>query len=240
MIYQWLLKKIKLAQYRVSQLQRDPNGYKWAVGPLEKYDLVAASQFNLLTTFGLREYHFLLDIGCGSLRGGKLFIPYLLTGRYFGIEPEKWLIKEGIRKEIGHHLILLKHPTFSHDTNFTLSLFHQEFNFLLAQSIFSHASSSQIRRCLSEAKKVMHSNALFFASFFEGEQNYTGDSWVYPGSVQYTMAYITLLIQEQGLVCRPINWEHPNSQTWIMITHPEFQLSGTEFCKRNNYFRFNE
>ena len=66
--------------------------YRAFVGLPQKYDLVAANQFCILTTLGLRENHKLLDIGCGSLRGGRLFIPYLLPNGYYGIEPEKWLI----------------------------------------------------------------------------------------------------------------------------------------------------
>ena len=74
--------------------------YRAFVGSSWLYDLVAATQFNLLTALGLREYHYLLDIGCGSLRGGRLFIPYLLPNRYFGIEPESWLIEESIANEM--------------------------------------------------------------------------------------------------------------------------------------------
>ena len=44
------------------------------VGPPEKYDIVSAMQFNLLTFLGLREDHYLLDIGCGSLRGRGDFL----------------------------------------------------------------------------------------------------------------------------------------------------------------------
>jgi len=107
--------------------------YRAFIGSSWLYDLVAAMQFNLLTALGLREYHYLLDIGCGSLRGGRLFIPYLLPGRYFGIEPETWLIEASIANEIGEDLIRIKKPTFSHDRNFTLTMFNQKFDFLLAQ-----------------------------------------------------------------------------------------------------------
>src|SRR3990172_12495843 len=88
--------------------------YRAYVGPPEKYDLVAASQFNLLTWLGLRESHFLLDIGCGSLRAGRLFIPYLLPGHYFGIEPEQWLIEDGIKNELGPDILRVKRPVFRH------------------------------------------------------------------------------------------------------------------------------
>ena len=196
--------------------------YRVFVGPPEKYDVIGAMQFNLLTLLGLREYHYLLDVGCGSLRAGRLFIPYLLPGRYFGIEPERWLIEEGIRRELGEDIIRIKRPVFSNDGNFTLSVFNRKFDFILVHSIFSHASERQIIRCLSEAKKVMKPTSIFVATFFEGEENYTGDDWVYPGYVTYTMNHMVYLAEEQGLLCRPINWPHPSGQKWIMITMKSF------------------
>jgi len=126
----------------------DASLYRSYVGPPENYDVAAAMQFNLLTFLGLRDDHYLLDVGCGSLRAGRLFIPYLRAGRYFGVEPEQWLIEEGIQNEIGQDLIRIKQPKFSNDTNFTLSVFGQQFDFILAQSVFSHASQTHMRRCL--------------------------------------------------------------------------------------------
>ena len=89
----------------------DPQ-YRAYVGPPEDYDLIAAMTFNLLTTLGLRQHHSLLDIGCGSLRIGRLLIPYLNRGKYFGAEPNEWLVDEGIRRELGETLVQIKHPTF--------------------------------------------------------------------------------------------------------------------------------
>ena len=68
------------------------------VGSPDNYDLSSALQFSLLTSLGLRENHTLLDIGCGSLRGGRLALMYLLPEHYYGIEPEQWLIDEGFKK----------------------------------------------------------------------------------------------------------------------------------------------
>jgi len=194
--------------------------YRAFVGPADKYDLASAMEFNLLTFLGLREHHSLLDIGCGSLRGGKLFIPYLLPGQYCGIEPEQWLIEEGIKNEVGEDLITIKRPVFSNDSNFTLSIFNRKFDFILAQSIFSHAPQLHIKRCLSEAKKVMTPTSIFAATFFEGEPNYAGNEWVYPGCVTYTLEHMTSLIREQGLTCQPIDWPHLYLQTWIAIVNP--------------------
>ncbi|MCK4615125.1 MAG: HAD family hydrolase [Thermoplasmata archaeon] len=144
------------------------------VGPSKHYDLASAMQFNLLTFLGLREHHYLLDIGCGSLRAGKLFIPYLLPGHYYGIEPEEWLIEKGIELELGKDIIRIKKPVISNERNFTFTTFKKKFDYFLAQSIFTHASQKQIRRCLSEVRKTMKPISLVAATFSEGEESYTG------------------------------------------------------------------
>ncbi len=193
--------------------------YRAFVGPPQDYDLVGAMQFSVLTLLGLREHHYLLDIGCGSLRAGRLFIPYLLSGRYYGIEPEAWLLQEGIDKELGADLVRLKEPVFSNDTNFTLTDFDRKFNFLLAQSIFSHASQKQISRCLEQAQQVMDKGAIFAATFAKGQGNYDGDVWVYPDPASYTLERISELASANNLSCKPLPWKHPSGQTWVVFVH---------------------
>ncbi len=210
------------------------------VGPPEVYDLVAHMQFNLLTLLGLREEHTLLDIGCGSLRGGRLFIVYLLPGRYFGLEPDTWLIEQGIEKELGRGLIELKRPSFSHDRNFTCTVFKQEFDFILAQSIFSHAAPTQIRRCLAEVRKCMKPKSLFAATFFEGEENYAGNDWVYPGCVTYRLSWLVEVVAEAGLTCARLDWIHPRGQTWVLLAHPENQVCVEELATVNQIYPLKE
>jgi cyclopropane fatty-acyl-phospholipid synthase-like methyltransferase len=190
----------------------DEQDYRGFVGPSEKYDLISAAQFNLLTFLDLREDHYLLDIGCGSLRAGKLFIPFLLPGRYHGIEPEQWLIDQGLRNELGEDILEIKKPVFSNDNNFTLSIFDRKFDYILAHSIFSHASGRQISRCLSEARKVMKPTSLFIATFAKGDDNYSGDE----GFVQYTEDHMRNLFEAQGLALSILSWPHPEFQVWIV------------------------
>src|SRR5947209_19510209 len=92
--------------------------YRAFVGDTQTYDIFSHMQFSLMTLLGLRENHTLLDIGCGSLRAGKLFIMYLLADRYFGIEPEQWLVQEGIERELGAEIVGRKRPRFLHDAKF--------------------------------------------------------------------------------------------------------------------------
>ena len=191
--------------------------YREYVGPAQIYDLVAANQFNLLTMLGLREHHHLLDIGCGSLRAGRLFIPYLLPKHYCGIEPEPWALADGIKNELGPDLVRIKSPEFNHNSSFDLCVFQRKFDFLLAQSIFSHTSQEQITTCLAQAKKVMAPDALFAATYVHGDTNYAGKQWVYPGAVTYTFARMKELAAAHGFDCKRLGWPHPNRQTWVVI-----------------------
>lgn len=197
--------------------------YRAFIGPSDKYDVVAAMQFNLLTALGLREEHSLLDIGCGSLRGGRLFISYLLPDRYCGLEPEEWLVEEGLKREIGHELRSIKQPAFVHNREFDFSVFDRHFDYLLAQSILSHTSKAQMRGCLTSARKVMHEDSLFAATYVSGPEDYEGDEWAYPGCCSYTPDFVRELSAACGLGCTPFQWYHPNGQTWVVFT-----LSGQE------------
>ncbi len=192
--------------------------YRAFVGPPGCYDLAGAWQFALLSALGLREEHYLADIGCGSLRGGRLFITYLLPGRYFGLEPQRWLVEQGLERELGSDIVRVKQPTFRYADDYGLGEFGQKFDFLLAQSIFSHAPPEQIRRCLAEAAKVMHDGSIFAATFYRRSADHEGNEWVYPGHVGYRLPTIAGFAREHGLACRPVDWEHHTGQIWVVFT----------------------
>jgi Methyltransferase domain len=194
--------------------------YRAFVGAPETFDVFAHMQFTLMTLLGLREHHTLLDIGCGSLRGGRLFLMYLLPDRYFGIEPSEWLVREGLRLEIGADLEARKRPRFLFDAEFSCRSFEQPFDFVLAQSIFSHASVAQIRRCLSEVRACLKPESLFAASFVEANDDYAGETWVYPECIGYRMATIERLAGEAGLIVRRLDWFHAGGQTWVALSLP--------------------
>ncbi|MBK7424460.1 MAG: class I SAM-dependent methyltransferase [Propionivibrio sp.] len=196
--------------------------YRAHVGPVEFYDLLSAIQFNLVTALGLREGHSLLDIGCGSLRAGRLFIPYLAAGNYFGLEPLPWLVEAGIGKEIGASMVSLKRPTFRYDEDFSLGAFGRQFDFILAQSIFSHTSQAQIQRCMLEAKRTLKPGGLLVATYFEASMNYQGNHWVVKAN--YTRARMRELVEEQGLEFTPIEWRHPDPQQWFVAHHPGIEV----------------
>lgn len=195
--------------------------YRAWVGPPENYDILAAVQFSLLTELGLRDYHRLLDIGCGSLRAGRLFIPYLLPDHYYGIEPELWLIEEGIRNELGQSLIDLKRPRFAHNQDFDFSVFGCQFDFMLAQSVLTHAGRSQIQKCFLAAARALSPQGLFAFTYIPAAEDHPGDNWVYPELTGYTRAFMIDAAKSAGLELTPINWRHPGvvQPRWLVAGH---------------------
>jgi SAM-dependent methyltransferase len=194
--------------------------YRRWVGPAANYDVMGAAQFNLLTSLGLREHHRLLEIGCGSLRAGRLFIPYLLPERYFGIEPETRVLREGLANELGEDIVRVKRPSFSDDREFTLTAFGARFDFVLAQSVFSHTSQAQLRRCLGEAREALAPEGIFAATYIPGAEDYAGEEWVYPGRVTFRTETLEAAVAGAGLACRELAWRTPHGQQWVAIAHP--------------------
>jgi SAM-dependent methyltransferase len=195
-----------------------PPKYKSYVGPADKFELIGRTQFEHLRHWGLAANHYVLDIGCGSLRGGRFAIKILEPEHYYGVDPNQWLIDDGIKHELGAQLLRLKRPVFSNDAEFNLSVFGREFDFLMAQSIFSHTPQAQMRKILAEAAKVMHEKSIFLATYFPGETDYIGTEWRYPDGVKFTFERVRAYAAEARLECAPVNWFHP-AQQWLVFYH---------------------
>jgi len=202
----------------------DPH-YRAYVGPPGDYDLIAAMSFNLLTTLGLRQHHSLLDVGCGSLRIARLLIPYLNRGKYFGIEPNEWLVEEGIRRELGQSLVEIKLPTFFFsDSPETILQAEVSFNFALAQSIFSHCGLDLISGWLSVISRSLAQNGALVATFLIGEDDSQRTGWIYPECVKYRPATLERAAAGVNLRFEILDWKHPR-QTWALFAAPQFDSS---------------
>lgn len=196
--------------------------YRSFVGPAGQYDFMGATQFRLLCALGLRDYHRVLDFGCGSLRAGRLFISYLRPNRYFGIEPNQWLIDDAIANEIGQDVIRIKQPSFSRSDSFSAAVFSETFDFIVAQSIFSHAGPSLVARALASFSERLHFDGICAVTFIEGGGKPT-EGWTYPSCVKYRRKAIDSLVAGAGLVGMPIPWFHPR-QSWFLLARKKSSL----------------
>ncbi len=197
--------------------------YRAFVGPPGQYDFMRATQFRLLTSLGLREEHHVVDIGCGSLRAGRLLLQYLMPGRYTGIEPNSWLWQHALAEEIGPDVIGLKRPRFFEEHDFRMSQIEAEtFDFAVAQSIYSHTGADlfttsvvAVARCLARGGQFLFTAVLPQnpgAKKLADARAKTG--WFYPECVQFRPQALRRICTRAGLHVQRLNWYHPR-QTWF-------------------------
>jgi SAM-dependent methyltransferase len=192
--------------------------YRAYVGPPDRFDFMSATQFSLLFALGLRDHHFVLDFGCGSLRLGRLLIPFLQAGRYHGIDPNRWLIEDGLSRELGWSAAGIKAPCFAYNDDFRCDSFGRRFDFIVAQSIITHCGPALSRLLLAEMAKVLEPGGKIIFSIIEApwaEQENVAEGWLYPGCVGYRRETILQWCAEAGLIGQRLPWYHPGA-VWYM------------------------
>lgn len=198
----------------------ETDNHRGHVGRALQWDEIGKIQFEALKSHGLKPKHTVLDIGCGSMRAGVHLIPYLSRRKYFGIDSEKDVVLTGLNKEIPAEIIKKKKPSLDYNCDFELDVFGKEFDFLLAQSIFTHTSPQQLSKILQQASLVMSSGSKFLATFLEGPENNQNPKWSWSG-VYYKWEYIQKEARKYNLAVQKTTIPHPRNQTWILIQKGE-------------------
>ncbi|MCC6886911.1 MAG: methyltransferase domain-containing protein [Hyphomicrobiales bacterium] len=187
--------------------------YRAYVGPPDRFDFMSASQFALLFQLGLRDHHRVLDFGCGSLRLGRLLIPFLRRGKYFGIDPNRWLIEDGIDRELGRSAVALKQPRFDHGADFDCCVFGERFDAIIAQSIVTHTGPDLAVRLFTSAAQALAPKGLLLFSYTSAQHGAAAASpgWHYPGCVAYKPDDVAAMLSRGGLVGTALPWHHPGA-----------------------------
>ncbi len=178
---------------------------------------------NLLTGAGVRAHHSVIDVGCGSLRIGRLLIPYLNIGNYIGVEPNKWLVYDGIRYETGKDLINMKRPNLIFADSIAHAHLH-DIDYAIAQSIFSHTSRTLFAQWLHELSAALAPTGCLLGTVITSEQDSGEEGWVYPGCVTFSLQTIQSLATDAGFTLHQLNHWHPR-QTWFCFAKSECDTS---------------
>lgn len=204
----------------------EPQHYRAYVGPADQYDLIGAAQFALLYALGLRAHHRLLDIGCGSLRAGRMLISYLNSGGYTGVEPNRWLIDDALDHELGRDILTVKQPTFDAADDFSLDHLGR-FDYVLAQGVATNTGPSLLARLLQAITQTLAPAGIAAVTFIHpgsGDadaleiqiDDEDAPAWRYPGCYSYARSQIAAAIRAAGLNGRAISWYHPRHRWWLM------------------------
>lgn len=172
-------------------------------------------QFDFMRSQGLKPSDVLVDVGCGSLRGGLHFIPYLEPGNYLGMEKEAELLKAGIQLEIDGKLLEEKQPELVVSGRFEFDKFRRDATYAFAGSVFSHLTAEDICLCLRNLRNKAQDGCKFFATYFECEKsrvNYSKSHAHY--SFYYTRAEMADMARKNGWKATHLgDWTHPGRIT---------------------------
>ena len=194
-------------------------------GPLRKFESVGRNQLSILLRNGLDFDSRVLDVGCGVLRAGYWLIRFLEPGCYFGIEPNQTMLEAGKQTIATPELLAAKRPSFDSNDRFDFEVFGTTFDFVIARSIWTHASPGHIETMLDQFKATAPSGVML-ASIKECpwyRRQHRGTEWVgmshqssEGGTVKYRFAWIASQCRRRGLEAAKLDREH--GQTWVRIT----------------------
>jgi SAM-dependent methyltransferase len=195
-------------------------GHRTLVGG--RWDELGRLQFEFLKAQGLKPAHVLLDIACGSLRGGRLFIPYLEPGHYLGMDKSRDLIDAGCVKEIAADVLAARKPEFVVSERFEFERFSRKPDFCLAQSLFSHLDRADMELCFNNLTAFVRPGCRFYATF--NETAFPVLHFRRSNShrmFMYTKRRMIELGERHGWRARYIgNWKHPRHQMMMEYVRP--------------------
>lgn len=157
--------RINIYGFELSDEEIDAGAHRGLVGGM--WDEIGPLQLDYLRSQGLRPTDRLLDIGCGSLRGGIHLARYLETGNYYGFDSNESLIKAAVVKEIPEAGIGDRLPAANLKVSARFDCdFGVRFDVALAVSVFTHLPLNHVQLCLFRLAQVMTPGGRFYATFF--------------------------------------------------------------------------
>ena len=210
--------------------QRVP--YRHSVGAfsVRDYERLAVSEHQLLFELGVFEAVntvTMLELGCGTLRLGRLAMNLLLPTRYHCIEPNKESLSKVIHYELGWDVLLRKRPQIVHNTAFRAPANASTYRVILAQSIFTHTAADMLASALDQLMPTLIPGGILIASLFTDEDRssriganaFSVSGWMWHGT-QASFAWFPLQRLRQqtrslGYKTAVVPFSHQHQQSWI-------------------------
>jgi SAM-dependent methyltransferase len=147
-------------------------------GPKRDFIRVGRLGFQVLLDEGLLPSSRVLDVGCGALRLGYWLMRFLDPGCYFGIEPQQDMLDVGLEQLVEPDVVRHAQARFSANDDFDFSVFGERFDFVVARSIWTHASKPQISAMLGSFAATSAPHGVFLASYYPASRLFgVGHRW---------------------------------------------------------------
>lgn len=134
-----------------------------AVGAPRLWKIQRDFQIQFLRQVGLKPQHYLLDLGCGTLRGGIPIIAYLQKRHYCGVEVRPEVLEEA-RKELEESNLLHKEPTLIAVADIGPLNLEKKFDYIWALSVLTHMTDEILRDAISLVRRHLKDDGCFYAT----------------------------------------------------------------------------
>lgn len=194
--------------------------YRRYVGPEWAYDLKGAFQFMVCVALGLRANHHFLEVGCGSMRAGRLFLAYLDPGRYCGMDARGDVPEKAIAQEIGEFYWHTKIGRLAINNRF-YNPFEQDFDMILAHAVMIHLGYGDLALLFDSVQENLKPGGMFLGNWQIGDDCHK-ESVVYPEITRYRVGTMERLVCDAGLRFELLELNDYRGNTkWFIATHPE-------------------
>lgn len=140
------------------------------VGPGDLWGMKRQFQIRFLRDMGLLPSQNLLDLGCGTLRGGIPIVDYLDHGNYTGVDVRKEVLEEG-QMEILENGLLSKKPNLILCHRLDTLILDKKFDLVWAFAVLIHMNDAILDDALAFVSRHLHPDGVFFATVNLGEHN---------------------------------------------------------------------
>ncbi len=168
-----------------------------AVGPAHLWQMKRRFQIDFLKQQNLEPRHRLVDIGCGTLRGGIPLIKLLDTGHYTGIEVREDVLELG-RDELREAKLENKNPELIHCQALSSLELEHKADYIWAFAVLIHMDDDALNGCLSFVSQHLAQGGSFFGNVNIGEKD--NGNW-----------------QGFPVVHRPMNWYAQTAERFGLV-----------------------
>jgi SAM-dependent methyltransferase len=165
----WRARQPGAARRLLIRLRTRPSARHAEVGSADLWAITRRFQFDFLLSRGLRPEQRLLDIGCGTLRGGIPLIDYLGEGNYTGIEARGQILTEA-HKELAEAGLEHKRPLLIHASEPAGLQLDAPVDYAWAFEVLIHLSDELLDGYLDLVARSLAENGQFYANINLGDR----------------------------------------------------------------------
>lgn len=191
---------------------------------------VGRLQYRFLRSEGLKSSHKLLDVGCGTFRGGRFIIEFLKRGNYYGLDEKRsaiaWGKRHALKKLMGKkpHLFTLEMGSKLVDLAQVLKF--TGFDYVWMHAFLDHIGPTKVESVLYSVGKVLADDGCIYATSFIvpggkrlarwGKQKV--ETYSYQDPWHYTMAFLEGAAVNAGLYIDGCpEYAHPLGLTMLRL-----------------------